>query len=83
MERLTDKQSILLFKIEDFINEFGYSPSIRELCDMTNHKSTSTISYGLNQLKRKGYIQYQENKNRTIRIINLPNRVLQFYNGGK
>ena len=50
---------------------------------MTNHKSTATIYYGLNQLKRKGYIQYQENKNRTIRIINLPNRVLQFYNGGK
>jgi repressor LexA len=83
MERLTAKQSILLFKIEGFINEFGYSPSIRELCDMTNHKSTATIYYGLNQLKRKGYIQYQENKNRTIRIINLPNRVLQFYNGGK
>ena len=66
---LTDKQKTLLNAIEDYINEWGYSPTIRELCRITRKKSTSTISVMLKRLKRDGYIEYEENCNRTLRVL--------------
>lgn len=66
---LTNKQEEVFNIVKEFIEKNGYSPSIRELCALTNKKSTSTISDYLMILKDKGYITYQIGKNRTIRII--------------
>ena len=55
-------------KIKKYIKENGYSPSIRELCDMINKSSTGTIQTHLKNLKKLGYISYVNNKGRTIRI---------------
>lgn len=66
---LTDKQRELLDTIEAYINRWGYSPTIRELCQLTNKKSPGTIVPMLKRLKRDGYIDYAYNRNRTIRVI--------------
>ena len=69
MKELTDKQERLLNAIKDYINEWGYSPTIRELCKITRKKSPGTIAPMLKRLKRDGYIDYTENCNRTIRVL--------------
>ena len=69
MEKLTDKQEIVLDIIKDYIQEHGYSPSIRELCEIVGVNSPATMHYHLKRLKKKGYIDYIFNRNRTIRVI--------------
>lgn len=66
---MTKKQEELYQVIKEFINENGYSPTVRELCEITNKKSPSTTFGKLIQLKKKGYITYVEGKSRTIKIL--------------
>lgn len=69
MKELTSKQEQTLNAIKDYINEWGYSPTIRELCKITHKKSTGTMAVMLKRLKRDGYIDYEFNRNRTIRVL--------------
>ena len=69
MEKLSKKQEFVLDKIKLFIKKNGYNPSIRELCFLTNINSPATIHFHLKNLKRKGYIDYSYNKNRTIKVL--------------
>ena len=66
---LTEIQERLYLTIKKYIEEYGYSPTVRELCKLNGVNSPATIHYGLKQLKKKGYIDYQYNRNRTIRIM--------------
>lgn len=43
-------------------------PSVREICDVTNLKSTSTVHYHLNILEEKGFIERERGLNRCIKI---------------
>lgn len=42
MEKLTRKQQEVLTVIKKYIAEHGYSPSVREVCDLMNLSSTAT-----------------------------------------
>lgn len=66
---LTEKEEKVYKAIKEFITTNGYSPSIRELCKLTNLKSPASVSDYLESLKDKGYITYIPNKNRTVRMI--------------
>ena len=66
---LTEIQERLYLTIKKYIEEYGYSPTVRELCKLNGVNSPATIHYGLKQLKKKEYIDYQYNRNRTIRIM--------------
>ena len=66
---MTNKQEILLNAIKGYINEWGYSPTIRELCQITNKKSVGTVVPTLKRLKRDGYIDYTPRRSRTIRVL--------------
>lgn len=66
---LTIKQKILLEAIEWFINEHGYSPTIKELSKLTKNKSVSTVFTKLMELERKGYISTENGKARTIKVL--------------
>lgn len=70
MEKLTKNQEELLNEIIGYKYRFGFSPSFRELAELTDKKSISTIKQRLEILKRKGYIVYEPSKSRTIRVIN-------------
>lgn len=69
MRELTNEQREMLKTIKDYIDNKGYSPSVRELCELLGKRSTATIHYHLKNLAKKGYISYQERKGRTIRVI--------------
>ena len=61
-------------EILDFINftliNDGYSPSVREICEAVNLKSTSTVQYHLNKLEKKGVINKSEGKSRSLHLNN-------------
>lgn len=69
MGDLTETQQLLLNTIKDYIQENGYSPSVRELCEILGKNSTATIQFGLKILKRKGYIENRLRRSRTIKVL--------------
>jgi len=69
MKRLSDEQLEILEAIDDYIKASGYSPSVRDICEMTGRNSPGTIHYHLKNLKKLGYINYDDKLSRTIRII--------------
>lgn len=71
MGRITEKQRAVLDGIIDFKSRYDYSPTIRELCEITGFKSTSTIAAHLRILRDQGYITWIESMPRTIQVIGL------------
>mgnify|MGYP002713288524 CR=1 FL=1 len=53
---LTDRQIEILTFIYDYQIEYGFVPSIREICDATGIRSTSAVSYQINRLVKSRYI---------------------------
>lgn len=68
MARTTDKQEKILEFLNQYIEEKGYPPSVREICAAVGLKSTATVSYHLNELKRQGRIQGDSTKRRAISL---------------
>lgn len=68
-ENITKAQVETYAAIKEYIDMYKYSPSIRDLCKIRGKSSTSTMLYELRILKKKGYIDFTENKSRTIRIL--------------
>jgi len=79
-------------KIMEFLTRFqdshGYSPSIRQIGDSINVKSTSLVDYYLNQLQNLGYIEREDRISRSIRVlqpiqpgVSLPARVGEAFRG--
>ena len=68
MARTSDKQQRILEFLNDFIEENGYPPTVREICAAVDLKSTATVSYHLSELKRLGKIQSETNKRRAISL---------------
>ncbi|MEN6570734.1 MAG: transcriptional repressor LexA [Anaerolineaceae bacterium] len=60
-------------KIMEYLTKFqhanGYSPSIRQIGDSINVKSTSLVDYYLNQLQQMGYIDREDRISRSIRVL--------------
>lgn len=72
MEKLTNKQEMVLNELKKFMANKGYPPTVRELCNLTNLSSTATIQVHLENLVEKGYIRKEGEKNRTIELL-VPN----------
>ncbi|ERN41218.1 SOS regulatory protein LexA [Rubidibacter lacunae KORDI 51-2] len=72
MEPLTKAQQELYDWLVDYIQSQGYAPSIRQMMRAMNLKSPAPIQSRLERLRSKGYINWQEGKARTIRILQPP-----------
>ena len=59
--------------IKKYINEKEYPPTIREICDAINIKSTSTVSYYLRKLEESNKIIKGSYKNRAIQLMDTDN----------
>ncbi|HJG46268.1 transcriptional repressor LexA [Corynebacterium variabile] len=70
-EKLSERQRRILDVIKDGIQFRGYPPSIREICDAVGLNSTSSVSYHLKELERKGYLRREGNKPRAVDIRGL------------
>ncbi len=67
--RITDKQREILEYIKQEILNKGYPPTVRELCEAVNLKSTSSIHSHLESLEKNGYIRRDPSKPRAIEIV--------------
>lgn len=68
MEKLTEIEITIYEVIKQKINLLGYSPTIRELCEFTGTKSTAIMQSYIVSLVKKGYVEKNKCKPRTIRI---------------
>ena len=69
MSDLSVKQQQILDYLKSEVREKGYPPSVREICDAINLKSTSTVHGHLTRLEKKGYIRRDPSKPRAIEIL--------------
>lgn len=67
-EDLTFQQIETLEFIKTFLDRRGYSPSIKEISNSLDIKSTSSVHKILSFLEEKKYILREQGKNRSIRI---------------
>ncbi len=68
MAGLSEKEQVILDYIRENITRNGYSPSIRDIRRDLDIKSTSTVHTYLEKLEKKGYIQKEGGKSRTLRV---------------
>lgn len=64
----TPKEEELLTIVIKWIKQKGYSPTIKELCEAMNVKSSSTVHAHMRKLRSKGYITWDPAKPRSISI---------------
>ena len=67
--RITDKQKEILEFIKACILKKGYPPTVREICEKVQLKSTSSVHSHLEQLEKNGYIHRDPTKPRAIEIL--------------
>jgi repressor LexA len=66
---LSERQKKILHVLEDFQEQNGYPPSIREICDQAHISSTSVVNYYLDQLQEMDYIERDSRVSRGIRLL--------------
>lgn len=66
---LTIRQAQVYMNIVNFQRENGYSPTVRELCEMVGVSSTSTIVSHLKSLEQSGFIRRKECSPRAIEVL--------------
>ncbi len=65
---LIKKQQILDF-IKSEVKRCGYPPSVRDICNAVNFKSTSSVHKYLSILEQEGYIRKDPAKPRAIEVL--------------
>ena len=67
--KISSKQQEILDYIKDEILNRGYPPTVRDICEAVNLKSTSSVFSHLETLERNGYIRRDLAKPRAIEIV--------------
>jgi len=67
--KITDKQLEILKYMESECLRKGYPPSVREICEAVQLRSTSSVHAHLNSLEKNGYIRRDPTKPRAIEIL--------------
>lgn len=66
---LTSVQEQVLGFIAEHMRRNGYAPTIREIGDAVNLKSSSSVAHQLAQLEKYGYIRRHSNQARTLELL--------------
>lgn len=66
---LSGKQRKIFNFIKEYIDTNGYPPTVRDICDAVDLKSTSTVHGHLIRLEKKGLIRRDESKPRAIEVL--------------
>ena len=66
--KISNKQQEILDYIKEEILKRGYPPSVREICEAVQLKSTSSVHSHLETLEKNGYIRRDPTKPRAIEI---------------
>ena len=68
-QKLSERQTRIMQFLTDFQESHGYSPSIREIGDHIDVKSTSLVDYYLRQLEELSYIRRDGRVSRSICVL--------------
>lgn len=77
MQKLTQRQKMVLEFIQTTINVDGYPPTLREIGNFMGIRSTNGVNDHLRALERKGYLTRKDMKSRTLRPTRLPEKLLK------
>ena len=69
MPRTSNKAELIMNYVNQFIQENGYSPSVREIGAAVGLRSTASVSYHLQALQEKGLIQAPGAKGRKRALV--------------
>lgn len=67
MKKIEKHEEVLAY-IQTYVNENGYAPTIREICDRCEIKSTATAFNILNELQDQGHIKKANNRRRAVSL---------------
>ena len=79
MRKTKEYSSQVLKAIARYFINHGYYPSIRELVEMTELSSTSTVNYHLRKLEGEGMIRREANR---ARAYSLTEKAMLILDGG-
>ena len=69
MPRTSNKAQLILDFVNEFVQENGFAPSVREIGQAVGLRSTASVSYHLQQLQEKGFLQSPGVKGRKRAIV--------------
>lgn len=69
MPRTSNKAELILSYVNQFTQENGYAPSVREIGAAVGLRSTASVSYHLQSLQEKGFLQDPGAKGRKRAIV--------------
>ena len=69
MPRTSNKAQLILEFVNAFVQENGFAPSVREIGAAVGLRSTASVSYHLQQLQEKGFLQSPGVKGRKRAIV--------------
>ncbi len=69
MPRTSNKSQLILAFVNQFVQENGFAPSVREIGAAVGLRSTASVSYHLQQLQEKGLLQSPGAKGRKRAIV--------------
>ena len=69
MPRTSNKAQLILEFVNAFVQENGFAPSVREIGAAVGLRSTASVSYHLQQLQEKGFLQSPGAKGRKRAIV--------------
>ena len=71
-DRGLERQARILQFIKQELEHHNYPPSVREICDAVNLKSTSTVHKHLQELEERGLIRRDPTKPRALEVLDNP-----------
>ncbi len=74
MKKLSERQRAILTFIEEFIEDRGYPPSVRDIQHGCDISSTSVVAYNLDALKKNGHIRRDAEVSRGLELVDNPSR---------
>ena len=79
---ISKKQQEILDYMKKAVLDRGFPPSVREICDAVQLRSTSSVHAHLEALEKHGYIRKDATKPRAIEIIDDDFRDQRFHSSG-
>ena len=69
MDALSEREQRILNYMKSYIREWGYPPTVRDICAALDINSTSTVHKAISGLEQKGYIHKQAGKRRAMDVV--------------
>ncbi|MBK7895719.1 MAG: transcriptional repressor LexA [Candidatus Promineifilaceae bacterium] len=74
---LSERQKNILAYIQEYVDDFGRPPTIREIGSAVNISSTSVVNYNLTKLKERGLLERDADVSRGLRLTDMATEVTE------